>query len=104
LLGAVLSGNAKGQVGRASTAARGAGRVAQTRQETAMAGETVEAVRAQIDDLERELRTELDRLDDEAFGEAPLEEVAVRPSLNAIAMRVVALAWLPYGPSGPLWR
>ena len=104
LLGAVLSGNAKGQVGRASTAARGAGRVAQTRQETAMAGETVEAVRAQIDDLERELRTELDRLDDEAFGEAPLEEVAVRPSLNAIAMRVVALAWLPYGPNGPLWR
>jgi hypothetical protein len=104
LLGAVLSGNAKGQVGRASSAARGAGRVAQTRQETAMAGETVEAVRAQIEDLERELRTELDRLDDAALGEAPLEEVAVRPNLNAIAMRVVALAWLPYGPSGPLWR
>jgi len=104
LLGAVLSGNAKGQVGRASTAARGAGRVAQTRQETAMAGETVEAVRAQVEDLERQLRTELDRLDDAAFGEAPLEEVAVRSNLNAIAMRVVALAWLPYGPSGPLWR
>ena len=104
LLGAMMSGKAKGQLGRASTAARGAGRVAQTRQETAMAGETVEAVRAQVDDLERELRAELDRLDDAAFGEAPLEEVAVRPNLNAISMRVVALAWLPYGPNGPLWR
>jgi len=104
LLGAILGGGAKGQLGRASTAARGAGRVAQTRQEAAMAGETVEAVRAQIDDLERELQSELHRLDAAAVGEAPLEEVAVRANLNAISMRLVALAWLPYGPTGPLWR
>ena len=104
LLGAMLGGGAKGQLGRASTAARGAGRVAQTRQETAMAGETVEAVRAQIDELERELQAELRRLDDAAVGEAPLEEVAVRANLNAISMRLVALVWLPDGPSGPLWR
>jgi len=104
LLGAMLGGNARGQLGRASTAARGAGRVAQTRQETAMAGETVEAVRAQIDELERELQAELHRLDDAAVGEAPLDEVAVRANLNAISLRLVALAWLPYGPDGPLWR
>jgi hypothetical protein len=104
LLGAMLGGGAKGQLGRASTAARGAGRVAQTRQEAAMAGETVEAVRAQIDELERELRTELRRLDDAAVAEAPLEEVAVRANLNAISMRLLALAWLPHGPDGPLWR
>jgi hypothetical protein len=104
LLGAMLGGSARGQLGRASTAARGAGRVAQTRQETAMAGETVEAVRAQVGELERELQAELHRLDDAAIGEAPLEETAVRPNLNAISMRLVALAWLPHGPSGPLWR
>ncbi len=104
LLGAMLGGGARGQLGRASTAARGAGRVAQTRQETAMAGETVEAVRAQIDELERELQAELHRLDDAAVGEAPLDEVAVRANLNAISMRLVALVWLPYGPGGPLWR
>jgi hypothetical protein len=104
LLGAVLSGSTKGQLGRASTAARGAGRVAQTRQETAMAGETVEAVRARIDELERELRSELSKLEDGLLGEVPLEEVAVRPNLNAISMRLVALAWVPHGPSGPLWR
>jgi hypothetical protein len=28
----------------------------------------------------------------------------VRANLNAISMRLVALAWLPYGPTGPLWR
>jgi hypothetical protein len=104
LLGAMMGGNARGQLGRASTAARGAGRVAQTRQDTTMAGETVEAVRAQIGELERELRAELHRLDDAAAGEAQLDEVAVRANLNAISLRVVALAWLPYGPNGPLWR
>jgi hypothetical protein len=104
LLGAMLGGSARGQLGRASTAARGAGRVAQTRQETTMAGETVEAVRAQVGELERELQAELHRLDDAAIGEAPLEETAVRPNLNAISMRLLALVWLPHGPSGPLWR
>lgn len=104
LLGAMLGGGAKGQLGRASTAARGAGRVAQTRQESAMAGETVEAVRAQVDELERELQGELQRLDDAAIAEAPLDELAVRPNLNAITVRLSALAWLPYGPGGPLWR
>jgi hypothetical protein len=104
LLGAMLGGGAKGQLGRASTAARGAGRVARTRQEAAMAGETVEAVRAHIDELERELEDELRELEDEAVAQAPLDEVAVRANLNAISLRLVALAWLPHGPGGPLWR
>ncbi len=104
LLGAMLGGTARGQLGRASTAARGAGRVAQTRQETTMAGETVEAVRAQLAALEHELQVELQRLDHDAIAEAALEEVAVRPNLNAISLRVVALAWLPYGPAGAVWR
>ena len=104
LLGAMLGGGAKGQLGRASTAARGAGRVARTRQEAAMAGETVEAVRAHIDELERELQDELRELEDEAVAQAPLDEVAVRANLNAISLRLVALVWLPHGPAGPLWR
>jgi hypothetical protein len=64
----------------------------------------VEAVRAQVGELERELQAELHRLDDAAIGEAPLEETAIRPNLNAISMRLLALAWLPHGPGGPLWR
>jgi hypothetical protein len=93
LLGAVF-GSSRSQIGRASTAARGAGRVAQSRQEAARAEETVEAVRAQIDELERELQEELRKVEDTANGEEPLEEVAVRPALNAISMRLVALVWV----------
>jgi len=44
------------------------------------------------------------RIADAAVGEAPLEEVAVRANLNAISMRLIALAWLPYGSGGQLWR
>jgi hypothetical protein len=104
LLGAVMGGNSRGQIGRASTAVRGAGRVSQTRQEAARAAETVEAVRAQIAELEQELAQELAALDDSAVAEEPLEEVAVRPALNAIAIRLAALVWLPWGPDGPAWR
>ncbi|MFN2326482.1 MAG: ATP-binding protein [Gemmatimonadales bacterium] len=92
LLGAMF-GSRRSQIGRASTAARGAGRVVQTRQEAARAGETVEAVRAQLDELEHELQEELRKVEDTANGEEPLEEVAVRPALNAISMRLVALLW-----------
>jgi len=104
LLSAVLGGSARGQIGRASTAARGAGRVTQTRQEASRAVETVETVRAQIADLERELEAELRQFGDTAPAEEPLEEVAVRPALNAISIRLAALAWLPHGPAGPAWR
>jgi hypothetical protein len=96
LLGAVLGGSGRGQIGRAGTAVRGAGRVVQTRQDVMHAGETVEAVRTQIADLEQELAEELRRFDPRAGAEEPLEEFAVRPALTGISMRLVALAWLPW--------
>lgn len=108
LLGGFLGGR-RSQVGRASTAVRGAGRVAQTRQEIAHAEETVEAVRAQLAALEAEFQEELRQVTESVNGQEPLEEVAVRPALNAISLRLVALVWLPWGmdASGqpiPLWR
>lgn len=95
VLGA-LFGSRRGQIGRASSAVRGAGRVARTRQDVAHAGETVEAVRARIAELEAELQGELRRLEVSTADE-PLEQVTIRPALNAIALRLVALAWLPEG-------
>lgn len=95
VLGA-LFGSRRGQIGRASSAVRGAGRVARTRQEVAHAGETVEAVRARIAELEAELQGELRRLE-VSIADEPLEQVTVRPALNAIALRLVALAWVPVG-------
>jgi hypothetical protein len=48
-------------------------------------------------DLERELQAELRGSTARRSAEAPLDETAIRPNLNAISMRLVALAWLPYG-------
>jgi hypothetical protein len=107
LLGAMF-GSGRGQIGRAGTAVRGAGRVVQSRQDAVHAGETVQAARAHIADLERELQDELRRVDVGSADEA-LEQVTVRPTLSGISMRLVALAWLPWGVDAagrnvPLWR
>lgn len=40
----------------------------------------------------------------DALGEAAPEQVAVRSNLNAVSLPIVALAWLPYGPAGAIWR
>lgn len=105
LLGALLGGSAS----RATGAARSAGRAAQTRQGVAHAQETVEAVRDQIEALEAELRAELDSLQEASDSEATLEEILVRPAMNAMNLRLTALAWLPFardaaGMPVALWR
>jgi hypothetical protein len=105
LLGAFLGGRAA----RTTSAARSAGRVAQTRQGVAHAAETVEAVQAQIQALEEEFQAELRKVADAMDVEETLEEVVIRPTLNAISLRLTALAWLPWGVDGagapaPLWR
>jgi hypothetical protein len=105
LLGALLGGSAT----RATGAARSAGRAAQTRQGVAHAQETVEAVRQQIAALEADLQEELNRLQETADSEEALEEILVRPALNAMNVRLTALVWLPYerNPTGEpvaLWR
>lgn len=105
LLGAFLGGGAS----KATTAMRSAGRAAQTRQDVSHAEETVEAVQAQIEALEREFQEELRKVEDSADATETLEEVVIRPPLNGISLRVSALAWLPWGVDGagapaPLWK
>jgi hypothetical protein len=105
LLGAFLGGGGS----RAGTAMRSAGRMASSRQDIAHAEETVEAVQAQLQQLEQEFQAELAELQDASNVQEPLEQVQVRPALNAISMRMTVLAWLPWGtdPTGravPLWQ
>ncbi len=105
LLGALLGGGrGRSQLGRAGTAVRGAGRVARSRQEIAHADETVEAVQAQIGELEGELREELRRVESGNASEEVLEEVQVRANLNAISVRLSALVWLPVEGGQEHWR
>jgi hypothetical protein len=105
LLGALLGAGTS----KATTAMRSAGRAAQTRQDVAHAEETVEAVTAQIQALEQELQDEIRALEESVDVREPLEEVVIRPPLNAIQVRVTSLVWLPFGTDAageevPLWR
>ncbi len=104
LLGAFLGRGTS----RAGTAIRSAGRAAQRRQDVEHAEESVEAVRAAIADLEKEFEAELQAIENAADAEETLEEVVIRPPLTAIATRLTALVWLPYGSEGgaevELWR
>jgi hypothetical protein len=90
-----------GTVGRATTAARGAGRVYKESQDIARAGETAEAVQAQIDALNAQLAeevNELTRLMDPSTES--LEAVTLKPKKTNISVRSLVLAWTPYWQSG----
>jgi hypothetical protein len=109
ILGAVLGRKtvSVGNIGRATTAARGAGRVLKEREDVARAQETVAAVQQALTALEADLQRELGAL--EAGGEPDrLESVAIRPRKRDVQVRLCALAWTPYwrdqaGSLTPAW-
>ncbi|MPZ19188.1 MAG: DUF87 domain-containing protein [Luteitalea sp.] len=82
-------------LGRAATAARGAGRVRRERDDVARASENVEAIRQQIADLEGRLKADLTKLDARARATGDLQTLAVRPRKADIEVTLVALAWVP---------
>ena len=58
------------------------------------AGETVEAVQKQIDDLNAAFKADVDRLQSKVDAATePLETVTVRPKKTNITVRLVALGW-----------
>jgi hypothetical protein len=86
-----------GTIGRATTAARGAGRSYKESQDVARAQETVGAVKQQTDDLDAQMRAEVAELEarfDPALEQ--LETISVRPKKSDIDPRPVALLWAPY--------
>ena len=99
LLGAFLGKKAlsASTMNKAATTARGIGRTVQQTGDVNRAGETVEALRAQLDDLDIEFRSEKDSL---AAASDPateaFEKIHLRPSKTNIAVRFVGLVWLPH--------
>jgi len=94
-------------IGRATTAARDAGRVLKEREDVARAQETVAAVQQDLTALEAELQAEITALDARAEPER-LDPVTVRPKKTDVRVRLCALAWVPYwrDPAGtptPAW-
>ncbi len=96
--------------GRAATALRQAGRTASQRGDIKRAEETVEAVDAQIQELEAQFQEEVARIDSALDPQSEvLETVSIRPKKTDINLQLVALAWAPYwqdseGTLKPAWE
>jgi hypothetical protein len=112
ILGAVLGRKAVSAttLGRATTAARGAGRVLKERQDVGRARETVEVLQQRLADLEAELKAEVAALEARIDPTAErLEAVAIEPKRTNITVKLVALAWVPQwrdagGRATPAWQ
>ncbi|MEP6767639.1 MAG: ATP-binding protein [Acidobacteriota bacterium] len=110
VLGALLGRKAVSatNIGRATTAARGAGRTMKQAGDIGRAKENVAAIDAQIAELESELQAELDQ---RAAATDPLTErlepITLRPKKSDLSVKLVALAWAPYRDEGkgpvPAW-
>jgi hypothetical protein len=111
ILGAFLGRKAmsSANLGRATTAIRGAGRVLKESQDVNFAQENVATLQQQLADLEAQFKTESEAL---AAANDPLHEklvpVTVKPVKANVAVKLVALAWTPHwrasdGSMTPAW-
>ncbi len=84
-------------IGRATTAARGAGRAAKERGDVSRAVADVEAREEKLEALEEKLREELEELREEYDpDEIDIATKNVRPRKSDIAIHHVALVWTPW--------
>jgi len=109
LLGAFLGRKTVGTstLGRATTAARGAGRVLKERQDVRRAQENVEALQQQLADLEAEFKAEAGSA--ALPGAEAIQTITVKPTKQNISVKVVVLAWAPWwktavGERIPAWK
>ncbi|MBH0199660.1 MAG: ATP-binding protein [Nitrospira sp.] len=112
ILGAFLGRKtiSSANIGRATTAIRGAGRVMKESQDVGRAEENVAVLQQQLADLEAQFKSESEAL---AAATDPLNEkletISIKPSKANIAVKLVALAWTPHwrDPAGvlaPAWQ
>src|SRR5262249_51508907 len=96
ILGAFLGRKAQnsGTLGRATTAARSAGRISRESQDVDQASDSLEPVQQRIPDLQTELESEIARVQG-AYDPAAivLESIEVAPRKSDIAVGEVALVW-----------
>jgi len=96
-------------ISQATTAGRSVTRAWQQKQDVTRAAESVEAVRAQIAELEAELQKEMRAVEQQFDAMAhEVEQITIRPAKTNVDVRLVALVWMPFGrdESGnavPLW-
>ncbi len=94
----------RSNVNRAGSAMRNVGRTVQERQDVSHAEENVESLRRQLADLNTELETEVDRLEERLDPEAEeLEVLGLKPRRKDIEIRAFTLAWAPRRDGEPVW-
>jgi hypothetical protein len=82
-------------IGRVTTAARGAGRIGKESQDISRAETNVTAIRQQRDDLHAQLETELQEVSDQfAASNETLERVLLKPKRGGVSVQLVALVWV----------
>ena len=83
-------------VGRATTAARGMGRIARESQDIARAQQNVAAIQEQLSELEASVQAEIAGLDATYHPQTePLDTVSLTPKRAGIQIKLVALVWVP---------
>jgi hypothetical protein len=83
-------------LGRATTAARGVGRMGREAQDVARAQATLDALTTQREDLAAALEAELQRVQqDWSAGGETFERVVVKPKRGGVQPQLVALVWRP---------
>jgi hypothetical protein len=111
ILGAFLGRKtiSTGNIGKATTAIRGAGRAMKESKDVSQAEDNVAALQQQLTALEAEFKAEADAL---VAATDPLTEklepLSLRPTKSNISIKLVALAWVPHwraadGTSLPAW-
>ncbi len=86
-----------GTIGRATTAARGAGRAIKERGEIGAARESVEDLRQKLAEMEEEFQAEVVKTEVATDpASVPLETVEVRPKKTDVSVTRLSLVWTPW--------
>ncbi len=97
-------------IGRATTAVRGAGRVLKESRDVNLAEENVAALQQQLADLEAQFGSEREALTGATDPlQEKLESVSLKPTKANLTIKLVALAWTPHwrsatGTMTPAWE
>jgi hypothetical protein len=96
-------------ISRASSTLRGVGRAFDESKDVARAGDTVEAIQKQLEDLQAEFNAEAAELQARIDPSTEVfQSVSVKPNKTDILVQLVALVWVPHwqdaaGSTTPAW-
>jgi hypothetical protein len=102
--------NSSGNIGKATTAVRGASRAAKEGQDVGRAEDNVEVLQQRLKDLNAEIEEETQELMSAVDPQAEVfETVTIKPRKTNIAVQLCTLVWVPYwkdaqGTITPAWE